>query len=179
MDREQEIQTRERLTRLWLEAEPAVRAYVGAAVREFHDAEDVVQQVALTAARRFDEFDASRPFLAWVLWLAKSRTVDHYRQQARERRLFSEGLLDRLAAALVSQQAELPARQAALERCLERLPEKSRRLLTLRYAEDASVAEVATAVQSTAGAVRVMLFRIRNLLSQCIEEQLANEASGP
>ncbi len=179
MDREQEIQTRERLTRLWLEAEPAVRAYVGAAVREFHDAEDVVQQVALTAARRFDEFDASRPFLAWVLWLAKSRVVDHYRQQARERRLFSEGLLDRLAAALVSQQAELPARQAALERCLERLPEKSRRLLTLRYAEDASVAEVATAVQSTAGAVRVMLFRIRNLLSQCIEEQLANEASGP
>ena len=179
MDREQEIQTRERLTRLWLEAEPAVRAYVGAAVREFHDAEDVVQQVALTAARRFDEFDASRPFLAWVLWLAKSRIVDHYRQQARERRLFSEGLLDRLAAALVSQQAELPARQAALERCLERLPEKSRRLLTLRYAEDASVAEVATAVQSTAGAVRVMLFRLRNLLSQCIEEQLANEASGP
>ena len=179
MDREQEIQTRERLTRLWLEAEPAVRAYVGAAVREFHDAEDVVQQVALTAARRFDEFDASRPFLAWVLWLAKSRIVDHYRQQARERRLFSEGLLDRLAAALVSQQAELPARQAVLERCLERLPEKSRRLLTLRYAEDASVAEVATAVQSTAGAVRVMLFRIRNLLSQCIEEQLANEASGP
>jgi RNA polymerase sigma-70 factor (ECF subfamily) len=178
MDREQEIQTRERLTRLWLEAEPAVRAYVGAAVREFHDAEDVVQQVALTAARRFDEFDASRPFLAWVLWLAKSRIVDHYRQQARERRLFSEGLLDRLAAALVSQQVELPARQAALERCLERLPEKSRRLLTLRYAEDASVAEVATAVQSTAGAVRVMLFRIRNLLSQCIEEQLANEASG-
>jgi RNA polymerase sigma-70 factor (ECF subfamily) len=179
VDREQEIQTRERLTRLWLEAEPAVRAYVGAAVREFHDAEDVVQQVALTAARRFDEFDASRPFLAWVLWLAKSRIVDHYRQQARERRLFSEGLLDRLAAALVSQQAELPARQAALERCLERLPEKSRRLLTLRYAEDASVAEVATAVQSTAGAVRVMLFRLRNLLSQCIEEQLANEASGP
>ena len=85
------------------------------------------------------------------LWLAKSRIIDHYRQQARQRRLFSEGLLDRLAAALVSQQAEMPARQAALERCLERLPEKSRRLLTLRYAEDASVAEVATAVAIHAG----------------------------
>ena len=70
MDRKPEIQTRERLTRLWLEAEPAVRAYVGASVRGFHDAEDVVQQVALTAARRFDEFDASRhrPFVrpAWT-----------------------------------------------------------------------------------------------------------------
>ena len=179
MDREQEIQIRERLTRLWLEAEPAVRAFVGASVRGFHDAEDVVQQVALTVARRFDEFDASRPFLAWALWLAKSRIIDHYRQQARQRRLFSEELLDRLAAALVSQQTEMPARQAALEHCLERLPEKSRRLLTLRYAEDASVAELATAVQSTAGAVRVTLFRIRDLLSQCIEKQLAKEAGRP
>ena len=179
MDHEQEIQIRERLTRLWLEAEPAVRAFVGASVRGFHDAEDVVQQVALTVARRFDEFDTSRPFLAWALWLAKSRIIDHYRQQARQRRLFSEGLLDRLAAALVSQQAEMPARQAALELCLERLPEKSRRLLTLRYAEDASVADLATAVQSTAGAVRVMLFRIRDLLSQCIEKQLAKEAGRP
>ena len=176
MDREQEIQTRERLTRLWLEAEPAVRAYVGVSVRGFHDAEDVVQQIALTVARRFDEYDASRPFLAWALWLAKSAIIDHYRRQARVQKLFSEGLLDRLAAALVNQQAEMPSRQAALERCLERLPEKSRRLLTLRYAEDASLGEVAAAVQSTAGAVRVMLFRIRNLLSHCIEEQLANEA---
>ena len=178
MDRKQEIETRERLARLWLEAEPAVRAYVAATVRGFHDTEDVVQQVALTVARRFDEFDASRSFLAWVLWLAKSRVVDHYRQQSRQRRVFSEGLLDRLAAALVSQQAEMPARQAALQRCLERLPEKSRRLLTLRYVEDASVGEMASAVRSTAGAVRVMLFRVRNLLARCIEKQLANEARG-
>jgi RNA polymerase sigma-70 factor, ECF subfamily len=173
VDREQEIQTRERLTRLWLEAEPAVRAYVGAAVREFHDAEDVVQQVALTAARRFDEFDASRPFLAWVLWLAKSRIVDHYRQQARERRLFSEGLLDRLAAALVSQQAELPARQAALERCLERLPEKSHRLLTLRYAEDASVAVNSARIWPTCPCRRTFSvarsqLAARNASSSCI-----------
>ena len=173
---DQEIEARERLTRLWLEAEPAVRAYVAAAVSGHHDAEDVVQQVALTVARRFDEYHAGRPFVAWVLWLAKSRVIDHYRKQGCERRVFSDGLLDHFAAALATQQKETPARQEALERCLEKLPEKSRRMLELRYEEDSSVEEVASALQSTAGSVRVMLFRIRNLLADCIEGELARKA---
>jgi RNA polymerase sigma-70 factor (ECF subfamily) len=176
MDHNDEINARERLTLFWLEAEPAVRAFVGAAVRGFHDAEDVTQQVALTVARRFDEYDASRPFVAWALWLAKSRIADHYRKQGRERLVFSESLLDELASALVVQQPRATARQAALARCLEKLPGKSRRMLDRRYAEDAPVEQVAAELKSTPGSVRVMLFRIRNLLAACIEGELAKEA---
>ena len=175
MNHEEEIQSRERLALLWLGAEPAVRAYVGAAVRGFHDAEDVVQQVALTVARRFDEYEASRPFVAWALWLAKSRIADHYRKQGRDRLVFSEALLDQLADALVVRQPLATARQAALEHCVEKLPEKSRRMLDLRYVEDAPVEQVAAKLSSTSGSVRVMLFRIRNLLAECIERELGKE----
>jgi len=167
---------REQLTRLWLEAEPAVRAYVGAAVSGHQDAHDVVQEVALTVARRFDEYDHKRPFVAWALWLAKSRIVDHYRKQKHASRVFSEMLLDRFAEALVMQREEIPPRQEALESCVEKLPAKSRRMLNLRYVKDASVEEVAAALHSTAGSVRVMLFRIRTLLAECIERELAKEA---
>jgi RNA polymerase sigma-70 factor (ECF subfamily) len=176
MNHEQEIEARERLARHWLEAEPAVRAFVGAAVRGFADAEDVAQQVALTVARRFDEYDDSRPFVAWALWLAKSRISDHYRKQGRERLVFSDTLLDQLADALVVRQPHITARQAALERCVEKLPEKSRRMLNLRYVEEAPVERVAAELKSTAGSVRVMLFRIRNLLAECIRGELAKEA---
>ncbi len=134
---EQEIETRERLARLWLEAEPAVRAFVFSAVGGFQDAEDVVQKVALTVARRFEEYDAARPFVAWVLWLAKSRVADHYRKQGRERLVFSEALMDQLAEALVHREPERSARQEAMERCIEKLPAKSRQLLELRYEQDA------------------------------------------
>ena len=85
MDHEQASDIRERLSRLWMQAEPSVNAYVFAAVQRFEDAEDVVQQVALTAARRFEEYDDSRPFVAWVLWLAKSKIIDHYRVQGRQK----------------------------------------------------------------------------------------------
>lgn len=176
MDHEAEIQARERLALLWLDVEPAVRAYVGAVVRGFHDAQDVTQQVALTVARRFDEYDGSRPFVAWALWLAKSRIADHCRKQGRERLVFSEALMDQLAEALVVRQPHVAPRQAALERCVEKLPEKSRRMLDLRYAEETPVEEMAAALASTPGSVRVMLLRIRNLLAQCIEGELMKEA---
>jgi len=175
VNHESEIETRERLTRLWREAEPSVQAYVFAAVRSVQDAEDVVQQVALTVARRFDEYDGARPFVAWALWLAKSRVIDHYRRQEREKLVFSEALLEQLAEALVQRQPQRSARQEALERCIEKLPAKSRQLLELRYEEDASMERVAEAVQSTAASVRVLLFRIRNLLAECVQSQLSKE----
>jgi RNA polymerase sigma-70 factor, ECF subfamily len=173
MDQKQDSEMREHLARLWGKAEASVQAYVFSAVSGFQDAEDVVQEVAMTVARRFHEYDPSRPFVAWALWLAKSQIVDHYRKRGRERLAFSDLLLDKIAAVLADRHEERPARQAKLEQCLEKLPPKSRRLLDLRYVEDNSIESVAQEIQSTAGSVRVMLFRIRNVLSRCIQSQLA------
>jgi DNA-directed RNA polymerase specialized sigma24 family protein len=44
--------------------------------------------------------------------------------------------------------------------------------LALRYEEDAPMERVAEAMESSAGAVRVMLFRIRNLLVDCVKYEL-------
>jgi RNA polymerase sigma factor (sigma-70 family) len=120
MDQQQASDIRERLSRLWMQAEPSVNAYVFATVQRFHDAEDVVQQVALTAARRFEEYDGSRPFVAWVLWLAKSKIIDYYRVQGRQKLVFSETLLDQTAARLVERQEADHAGAAALEKCVEK-----------------------------------------------------------
>ena len=177
MDSIEAGELRERLSRLWMHAEPAVNAYVFAAVQRFQDAEDVVQQVALAAARRFEEYDDTRPFVAWVLWLAKSKIIDHYRVQGRQKLVFSETLLDQTAARLVERQAAAHAGAAALEKCIEKLPPRSRKLLDLRYVDDASMEVIAETIDSTAGSVRVMLFRIRDLLAECVKVELAKEAT--
>ena len=177
MDMESELQTRERLARLWSETEPSVRAFVYSAVPHFADAADVVQQVALTVTRRFEEYDGRRPFVAWALWLAKSRIADHWRKAGRQRVVFSDEVMDRMAAALVEQQPDRSARQIALEHCIEKLPEKSRRMLDLRYTEAMPVEQVAQAVRSTTGSVRVLLHRVRSLLAECIQTQLGKECA--
>lgn len=170
-----ENQKREEFTHCWLEAEPAVSAYVFASISGFHDAEDVVQRIAQELARRFDEYDPSRPFVSWALWIGKSRVIDFYRAQGRARIVFSDELLGQLADTIVRQAGGRSNRREALEACLDELPPRSRRLLNLRYVEERSAEEMAREMESTSGSVRVLLSRIRTVLASCIERRLATE----
>lgn len=172
-----ENQKREEFTQCWLHAEPAVSAYVFAAVSGFHDAEDVVQRIAGELARRFEEYDVDRPFVGWALWIAKSRVIDFYRTQDRTRIVFSDELLGRLADTIAKQAGGRSRRREALDACLDELPVKSRRLLDLRYVDELSAKETARAVGSTSGSVRVLLSRVRTVLASCIERRLAMENS--
>jgi RNA polymerase sigma-70 factor (ECF subfamily) len=177
MDNERESERRERMTRHWLAAEPAIRAYIAGAVRSFPDREDLVQQVALTVARRFEEFDEDRPFLAWAFWLAKSRIIDFYRSQGNRPQFLSDELLERYAEMLLQRQASIPPRGEALEHCLEQLSERSRSLIRLKYHEGLKIDQIADFVRSTPSAVRVALFRIREALAECIQRRLAGEGA--
>jgi RNA polymerase sigma-70 factor (ECF subfamily) len=153
-----------------------VSAYVFASVSGFHDAEDVVQQIAQELARRFEQYDPDRPFVAWALWIAKSRVIDFYRRSKRDHLVFPDGLLDQLGQAIAERCAERHERREALEQCLEHLPERSRQLLDLRYLEDMPANQIATVTDSTAGSVRVLLTRVRGALAECIHRRLAVEA---
>lgn len=174
MSSDREIEIRERLARSWVAAEPSVRAFVAAAVRGVADREDVLQQVALTVARRFEEYDGKRPFVAWALWLAKSRIIDFYRSQERHRLVLADGMLDRVAERLAERHGDLPRREA-LGACLEELPQRSRDLLRLRYDDGLPIDSIAAAARLTPGSVRVTLYRIREALAACIERRLAAE----
>lgn len=168
--------SREEFTRLWLASEASVSTYVFASIAEFHDAEDVVQQIALNAASRFDDFDQERPFLGWILWIAKSRILNFYRQQGRRKVHFSDEVLQQLADAISTREATIGnRRREALELCLERLPDRSRQLLDLRYIQELSTKKIAAAVELTGGSVRVTLTRIRTALGDCIQHRLSTE----
>lgn len=171
-----ETESRQQFTHLWLQAEPSVSAYVFASVSGFHDAEDVVQQIAQELARRFEQYDPDRPFVAWALWIAKSRVIDFYRRSKRDHLAFSDELLDRLGQAIAEQSTERNERREALEQCLEHLPERSRQLLDLRYLEEMPASQIATVTDSTAGSVRVLLTRVRGAIAECIHRRLAAEA---
>ena len=59
----------ELLARFWTQHQPTVGAYVLAMIPNFHQSEDVLQQVAVVLVREFDKYDTSRPFLPWALGL--------------------------------------------------------------------------------------------------------------
>ncbi|MBU6175621.1 MAG: sigma-70 family RNA polymerase sigma factor [Planctomycetes bacterium] len=176
MSNELESERRERMTRYWLASEHAIRAYIAGAVSTFQDREDLLQQVALTVARRFEEYEEGRPFLAWALWLAKSRIIDFYRSRERHLQLLSDDLLEKYAEVLMEREQAIPARREALEHCMERLSDRSRALVRMKYYDGMRIDQIAESIRSTSASVRVTLFRIRDALAGCIERRMASEA---
>ena len=61
----------------------------------------------------------------------------------------------------------------ALERCLQELPEQQRMAIELRYRENASRAEIATALRVTPEGAKTALRRSRARLHRCIEARMA------
>lgn len=168
---------RVQFARLWGQSETAVAAFVFSLVPSFHDAEDLVQQIAEEVAERFDEYDPQRPFEAWVIWLAKHRVIDHFRRLRRDRLVFDDDLIQRVAEIHTKRSAPgIADHGEALEHCLDQLPAKSRRLLNQRYVDNLTPTQIAERAGSTSGSIRVQLHRLRDLLAECVRRRVAREA---
>ncbi|MHC2069567.1 sigma-70 family RNA polymerase sigma factor [Bremerella sp. T1] len=172
-----ERDARELLTRSWMKAQPSVFAFVIASTPQFSDAEDLLQEVAAEVAIRFDEYDPSRPFLPWALWVAKIKIADFYRYKKRERLVFAGEAIDALAAACTRVQSLMTEEQGALEHCLKETTGRTRELLLLRYAEDLKPRQIAERLSMTAASVRVVLSRARSALGKCVDQRLGRNTS--
>ena len=89
---------------------------------------------------------------------------------------------DDLARAVTERMAErIPASpdapQAALRVCLSKLRDRDRELILSHYEEGESLTDCARRAGSTAGTLKVALFRLRAALRRCITERLALEAA--
>lgn len=163
------------MTELWYAHQPAISAYLYAAVPNFHDAEDLTQQVAVAVARDFDKYDPDTPFLRWAIVIARNRVLNHRRSFAMSKIVFSQDTLDALADAAPDQQPITTAYKAALDNCLDQIQNKSRQALKLRYEEDLRTKEIATRLGMTANAVSVLLHRTRAALAECMKKKIDSE----
>ncbi len=72
----------------------------------------------------------------------------------------------------------LDARIEALRTCLAKLPPAQRRVILQRYEGDGSVQRLAGELGRPVGSVKVSLYRIRQLLADCIARALGEDDGG-
>jgi RNA polymerase sigma-70 factor (ECF subfamily) len=137
------------------------RARVGATERSGLSADDVAQEVCLAAVMALPRYrDRGRPFLAFVYGIAAHKVADAYRAASRDLAYPTESVPEHLAAEPGPEQAALEADSVSrMSQLLEVLPDKQREILILRVVVGLSAEETASAVGSTAGAVRVAQHR--------------------
>lgn len=166
-----ESQSQENLAVLWSKVYPMVSAYVHSLLVSFHDAEDVIQDVAVTMAKQFDRYDPSRDPVPWVLGIAHHKAVDHLRAMNRTNALFEEQTRRYVTQAYQDIRPEIDEMRSVLDGCLAQLRERSRYVLRFRYLSDMSIADIGRKVGLSCNAVYVMLHRSRAALARCIEKK--------
>ena len=169
------VSTTEEFERHWMKAQASVSAFVHSMVRDYHEAEDIFQEVAIVLAGKFEEYDATRPFTAWAIGFARNRVLSAWKKHSRSPILYDSEVIERIAAGCETLAEELDRRTPALRRCMEAIGGRSRRILGMRYEEGLKPRHIAERLKMKASAIRAVLFRIRQALRRCMQETFARQ----
>jgi RNA polymerase sigma-70 factor (ECF subfamily) len=124
------------------------------------DADDVTQNVFITAWKRLDSLRDPAAFAGWIARVARNAAEDH-------RRRGRESIALDTSYAARERQADAAEAAQALE-AIRRLPEAYRETLVLRLVEGMTGAEIAERTGLTEGSVRVNLHRGMQLLREAL-----------
>lgn len=139
------------------------------------EADEVAQEVFVQIYQSIDKFRQEGSLRAWVMAIAKNQILLYFRNETRRRRL--TGLIippDILAINATSTDADpfnhgtAEAEVRALQDCLHRLGDRPRSLVEAFYFEGRSAEAIAAEHGKNAGAIRMLLLRIRKQLGKCI-----------
>jgi RNA polymerase sigma-70 factor (ECF subfamily) len=163
------------------------RSLISNALRVRLDPSDLVQETFLKAAREFDQFagDGEVELMAWLRQILSRTRIDqakHHQRQTRDlrRQESLEILLERpdrgiheaLASlgASPSSQAIHRERDVLLADALAGLRPDYREVFNLRTIEHVPLAEIATRMGRSSGAVRMLLVRALEQLNRMLED---------
>lgn len=154
-------------------------AFVNGLLRDAHAAEDVLQEVWVRLAAEVKKGTRLENPAAWCRGVARNLIRRQWEKQQSAKVVADsavlETFLERVELAFAERDdegAQWAERQQALDGCVAALPERSRRMLTLRYESRAPMEEVAAAMGQTFEAVTKSLYRVRRALLDCVERKL-------
>ncbi len=127
-------------------------------LRQGSTAEEVVQDVFLQLWRNSARYDVSRPFVPWLLTLARNRALDHLRlksERQRRREEQTEEFPQIACAAPEYEKALDEGRRAERVRALiGALPSAQKKAIELAYFEGLSHSEIAASLNEPLGTVK-------------------------
>ena len=163
----------EEFVRLLMMHQQEVFRYVVSLVPGLADAQEVMQETALALWRKFEEYDASRPFVPWAKQFAYFEALRFCRSRSKYMEFLSEELLERLSATRSNLEPVLEERRTALRQCLEVLPSRDRTLLDVRYGSEQNLVDFEKQTGSSIHMLRKTLVQLRRGLLECVSRRLA------
>jgi RNA polymerase sigma-70 factor, ECF subfamily len=152
-----------------------VFGYIVSLVANRSDAEEIFQQVCLILWEKWNQYDASRPFISWACGIALNVVRNHRRKMVGTPQLLDGQLLNQIAETYERHETWLDKRRQALENCLSKLSQDQRSIVDSAYFRQQSIIDVAAKLGLTPAAATMRLQRIRRSLFECINRAMALE----
>jgi RNA polymerase sigma-70 factor (ECF subfamily) len=167
-------QISEEIAVLWTHAHPAVAAFVSSIVPSFQDADDILQQVAVSIIKNYDKYDRDRPFVAWAIGIAKNEVLMYLRKNLRDKLIFSPRAIQAISEVHEKESLKFDAMRKALDVCIKKLKGRSRRILEMRYVSELPIPRIAQKIGVGPNAVYTAFHKIRLALRDCINLQISS-----
>ena len=169
------VQRTEQLVLLLTQHQEPLFRYIFSLVACEADARDILQETSLALYRKFDAYDASRPFLPWAYRFAYLQVQKHREKATRSPPLFSEDVMDLLAHDRERMEPELDQRLQFLDGCLAKLTPQDKELVTSRYAMRQGAEEMMQRFAMSRRTLFRNLELLRQRLHDCVTRQLQSE----
>lgn len=158
------------------ELEKPLRSYLYSVTRNYHDMNDLAQNVWRVLWEKLDAYDPERPFRGWAFGVARMEALKWRQKQARSKLVLDEEAIARLAETAEQEAEIIQARAEFLPECLDNLNRNYRTVLDLKYAADLKIAAIAEKLGRSVAAIEMSLVRARRQVRACIEAKMRHLA---
>ena len=139
-----------------------LQRYVNFKVNNKHDAEDIVQDVCLTATTKFETLKDTSVFKAWLISIANHKIYDYYRKKAKTLQIPLESLSE--SALGVSRIGF--KEQSVVSETLDALGDREKQILYLYYFKNLSQEDIAKRISVPIGTVKSRLHYAKEKFKQ-------------
>jgi RNA polymerase sigma-70 factor, ECF subfamily len=158
------------ILRFLMQSRERISAAAWLVVKDAHVAEDIFQNTVLKAVTKDVNFDAEAALFSWAFITARRDSLNWFRKHRRESVGIDEDILTLIHQDWQNDHLNPKGnRFEVLRDCMEELPQKSEKILRLRYFEGLSCGEIGDSISITLDAVYKRISRIQNSLRKCVE----------
>lgn len=130
-----------------------IYAFVSRRTSDRATAEDVTSEVFEKALAQLHQFEwRGTPFVAWLYRIAANALADRWRKEDRR-------ITESVADAPDRGEREDIERRVMLTQLVDRLPDAQRQVVQMRFTQERSIREIATALGKTEGAIKQLQWR--------------------
>ena len=150
--------------------QPKLLGYIISLVADVTDAKDVLQETNRVIAAKISELKQADRFAAWAYRIAYFQSLAFLKKCQRDRHVFGDELLADLAELSENLNEEAERGWGRLDRCLARLPDRSRLVVSDYYYIGLSLEEIGRSRSLQTNHVAQILYRSRQALQTCITQ---------